>query len=99
MRKLIDRETKLAYVQQIIDGKMTAPAAAKELGVHETTVYEWVKKYKADPQHALPGSGKQKPDDEETRKLRKQVKQLEAEVEFLKKASAYFASGHGKSMR
>lgn len=38
-------------------------------------------------------------EDEDNRKLRDKVKKLEAEVEFLKNVSAYFASGHGKIMR
>jgi transposase len=99
MKVSIDREVKLAYVQQILTAKISASAAAKELGVHESSVYTWVKKYQEDPANALPGSGKQKPEDEENRKLREKVKNLEAEVEFLKNVSAYFASGHGKSTR
>jgi len=99
MQKPLDREVKLAYVKEILAGKLSAPAAAKELGVHESTVYAWMKKYQEDPKQALPGSGNQKPEDEETRKLREKVKRLEAEVEFLKNVSAYFASGHGKSTR
>lgn len=99
MKDPLDRETKIAYVQQILSGKTSAPAAAKELGVHESTIYAWMKKFQEDPINALPGSGKQKPEDEETRKLRDKVKKLEAEVEFLKNVSAYFASGHGKSTR
>ena len=99
MRDPIDREAKIAYVQQIVSGKISAPAAAKELGVHESTVYAWLKKFQQDPENALPGSGKQKLEDEENRKLRDTVKKLEAEVEFLKNVSAYFASGHGKSTR
>ena len=99
MKEPIDREAKIAYVQQILSGKISAPAAAKELGVHESTVYAWIKKLQEDPENALPGSGNQKPEDEETRKLRDKVKKLEAEVEFLKNVSAYFASGHGKSTR
>lgn len=97
MAKLIQREVKLAYVKQILENKMTVKEAAKELGVNDGTVYDWLKKYKTDPQNALPGSGHQKPDDEENRKLRERVKQLEEEVEFLKNVTAYFAGGHGKS--
>lgn len=98
MAILIEREVKIAYVKQIVEKKMTARAVARELQVHEATVYDWVKKYRIDPENALPGSGHQKPDDEENRKLRERVKQLEAEVAFLKNVSAYFAANdHGKS--
>ena len=37
------------------------------------------------------GSGKLRDDDNELRKLRQQVKDLQQENEFLKKASAFFA--------
>jgi len=99
MGKLIEREVKIAYVKQIIEKKITARQVAKELNLHEATVYDWVKKYRNDPENALPGSGNQKPEDEEVRKLREKVKQLEAEVDFLKNVTAYFASDHGKSTR
>jgi hypothetical protein len=39
MKAPIDREVKLAYVQQILTGKISASVAAKELGVHESSVY------------------------------------------------------------
>jgi transposase len=97
MGKLIQRDVKLAYIKQIIENKITVKEAAKELGVNDATVYDWLKKYRNDPQNALPGSGHQKPDNEENRKLREKVKQLEAEVDFLKNVTAYFAGSHGKS--
>ena len=96
MGKLIERDVKLTYVKQITEKKMTARDAAKELHVHEATVFDWMRKYHMDPKNALPGSGYQKPDDEESRKLREKVKQLEAEVDFLKNVTVYFAGGHGK---
>jgi len=99
MKTPIDREVRIAYVQQILDGKQSALAAAKELGVHESTVYAWSKKHQEDPVNGLPGSGNQKPEDAESRMIREKVRKLEAEVEFLKNVSAYFASGHGKSTR
>ena len=99
MATIIDRDTKLAYLNYIRDGKMTAVAASKELCVHISTVHNWMKKYKEDPINALPGSGNQKPSDAEVRKLQKENIQLQAELEFLKKAAAYFAKDHGKSMR
>lgn len=99
MSKSIDRDTKLAYIQQITAGKMTATSVAKELGLHDSTVYSWLKKHREDPDNALPGSGKQKPEDADLRKLREENTRLKAEVEFLKKAAVYFAKDHGKSTR
>lgn len=69
----------------------TASEVAKELGVHYTTVRDWVKVYKQDGESAFPGSGKLKVEDEEMRKLRRQLADLKEENEILKKAAAYFA--------
>lgn len=91
----ISRETKIAYVEQIL--KMTAMQVAKELKVDDSTVYEWVKKIKENATDAFPGSGKQTPEDAEIRKLINENKQLKDEIEFLKKVSAYFAKDHGKN--
>lgn len=97
MGKIIDREVKLAYVEQILLKKMTPPQVAKELGLNEGTVYDWVKKYKQDPVNFMPGSGNQKPEDEELRKLRSENKRLQDEIAFLKNVTAYFAKDHGKN--
>jgi transposase len=61
---------------------MTVRDAAKELNVNEATIYEWMKKLRNDGQAALPGSGYQKPEDEETRKLRDRVNNLKLRSTF-----------------
>ena len=45
----------------------------------------------------MPGSGNQKPDDEEMRKLRAENKRLQDEITFLKNVTAYFAKDHRKN--
>lgn len=97
MGKIIDREVKLAYVEQIMLKKMTPPQVAKELKLNEGTVYDWVRKYKADPANFMPGSGNQKPDDEKITKLQAENKRLKDEIVFLKNVTAYFAKDHGKN--
>ena len=98
MGNKIDREVKMAYIEQILLKKMTPPQVAKELGFNDGTVYDWVRKFKDDPANFMPGSGNQKPEDEELRRLRAKNKQLEDEIAFLKNVTAYFAKGHGKNM-
>lgn len=44
-----------------------------------------------DPQHAFPGHGHMKPEQQEIDRLRKEVAKLRAERDILKKAAAYFA--------
>jgi transposase len=58
-----------------------------------------VSKFTEDPEHALPGSGRMKPDEQYVRNLEKENRELKNEVEFLKKAAAYFAVDQRKSTR
>ena len=86
----VSREEKLAYVEQILLKKMTATEVAGKTGVHEATVYEWLKKYRENPGDFMPGSGNLHKPDKELKDLEKRVKELEQENDFLKKAAAYF---------
>jgi len=99
MAKYYDRDTKIAYVQQIEEGKMSVPQAANELGCCRATIYAWMRKLSEDPEHALPGSGHQKPNADNLQKLERENQQLKREIEFLKKAAAYFAGDQRKSTR
>ena len=86
----LSREEKLAYVEQILLKKKTAPQVAKETGAHEATVYEWLKKYRENPGDFMPGKGNMRQTDKQIKDLEKRNKELEQELEFLKKATAYF---------
>jgi transposase len=97
--KYYDRETKLAYVEQIVSGRMTVAEVVRELGCSRSAIYSWLKKFSADGVVAFPGSGKMKEEDEYIRKLERENRQLKNEVEFLKKAAAYFAEDQKKGTR
>mgnify|MGYP003591914077 CR=1 FL=1 len=86
-----NKEFKEQTVSQVLSGERTVSEIAKELGVHHTTIRDWVKSYKQDGTQAFPGSGYLKPDDEDLRKLRRENANLREENEILKKAAAYFA--------
>lgn len=88
-RKKFDKAYKEQVVLRILAGESTVTDAAKE--VHYTTVRDWVKFYKLDGDSAFPGSGHLKAEDDEIRKLRKQLADLKEENDILKKAAAYFA--------
>ncbi|CAG7643638.1 hypothetical protein PAECIP111802_03062 [Paenibacillus allorhizosphaerae] len=82
-QKKFDKAFKEQAVLRILSGDSTASVTAKELGVHYTTVRDWVKSYKQDGISAFPGSGNLKPEDEELRKLRKQLADIKEENEIL----------------
>ncbi|CCV05722.1 hypothetical protein MESS2_1650005 [Mesorhizobium metallidurans STM 2683] len=46
---------------------------------------KWVRELSTDPQHAFPGNGQMKPEQQEIDRLRKEVAKLKAERDILKK--------------
>lgn len=90
-KKRYDAEFKREIAQIYLDRKRSAASLAAEVGVHENTIYKWVEQYEQDPEHAFPGSGHQKPDEEALTKAQRRIRELEREVEILKAAAAYFA--------
>ncbi|SFM09051.1 transposase [Paenibacillus sp. 1_12] len=90
-RKKFDKAFKEQVVLRILAKETSVGDAATELDVHYTTVRDWVRTYKRDGESSFPGSGNLKAEDDEMRKLRKQLADLKEENEILKKAAAYFA--------
>jgi transposase len=82
-------EFKELAVKRVKDGQ-TAGAVAKELGLIEQTLRNWVKAFDAGK---LNGAGAKKvtPEEMELSRLRAENIRLKRENEILKKATAYFA--------
>lgn len=86
-----EREFKIEVAKQVAQGKRSARSMSREIGVHENTIYKWVQQYAEDPEQAFPGSGHMKPEEDELKRAQRRIKELEEDVEILKKAAAYFA--------
>lgn len=85
------REFKEDAVRLVTDKEMSVAQVAVDLGIHENTIYKWIRQYKADPGGAFPGKGRLKPQDEEMRKIQRENEVLREEREILKKALAIFS--------
>ncbi len=73
---------------------VTQAQVAKELGVRAQQIANWKRQFTrlSDKQfNTLDGVDYSKQESEELRRLRRENKRLQEEMEFLKKAAAYFA--------
>ncbi|MGI6616272.1 MAG: transposase [Dethiobacteria bacterium] len=91
MAKQYGAEFKLEAVRRIERIGEAVSKVATDLGVNESTMYGWVKRYRDKPVVPFPGSGRLSPGDERFRKLERENRDLREENEILKKAVAYFA--------
>lgn len=90
-RRIYSREFKIEALRRVIEDGVPAAHVARELGISPNTLSSWKREYLADTEHAFPGHGKQKPDEEELTRLQRENAKLKREIEILKKAAAYFA--------
>lgn len=89
--KRFDRQFKLDAVRMIQESERPIAEIARELGVHPNVLYRWRNQLLADSDHAFPGKGKLKPEDEELRRLRRELDVVKEERDILKKALAVFS--------
>jgi transposase len=88
-RRKFTREFKLEAVRLIRERGVSYTQASQDLGVHQSQLRDWAKKFADDPQHAFPGHGQMKPEQLEIARLKREVVKLKAERDILKKAAAW----------
>jgi transposase len=92
MNKSFSSEFKDEAVKMVIESSRPIARVAKELGINEGTLGNWVSAYRRD--HA----GEEPPlsvsERVRLRESEREIRELKMQVEFLKKAAAYFASEH-----
>ena len=87
MKKKYDADFKRNTVQKVLDGQ-SAASVARELGIGENLIYNWKKVLLQN------GNGIQTSTElNENVVLKKRVRELEMEVEILKKATLIFGRG------
>lgn len=95
-RSKYDEAFKTDLVLQVLDGGKSALEVSAEASVDISTLYGWIRRYRAatkrsDSGAVFPGNGKLTNQEDEIRKLRRRVAQLEEERTILKKATVFFA--------
>jgi len=89
--KQYDAAYKNEICKRIVNNHAKVPELSKETGIPENTLYKWVSRYRKNSEKPFVGSGYILPENEEFIRLKREVKELREENDFLKKAAAYFA--------
>ena len=84
-------EFKREAVQLLESGSRPASQIARELGLRRNQLYKWQAELKTRKEGAFPGSGRRAGRTDEVSRLKRELAQVTAERDILKKAAAYFA--------
>ena len=99
-RNEFSREEKIAAVKLVTEGGRSCLSVANEYGIHENTLRKWKNLYRINPEGAFTGTPaadtEAAGEDRELAQLRRRVKELEAENDFLKKSRRTLRKARGK---
>ena len=91
-RKHYSKQFKIDAVKLVTEQGYKVSEAARNLGIHHSSLRNWKKQLETDGNQSFPGKGHMTSDKEELYRLRKENKRLRMEREILKKAAAFFAN-------
>ena len=90
-RTVQTREFKVEAVKLALQGDRSLQEVADNLGIHISNLRRWKKASLAEGDHAFPGQGRLPADEEEIRRLRREVEVLRQERDLLKKTVGIFS--------
>lgn len=90
-RKHYSKQFKTDAVKLVTEQDFNVSEAARNLGIHHSSLRRWKKELESDGNQAFPGKGNLSAEKQELDRLRKENKRLRMEREILKKATAFFA--------
>jgi transposase len=90
-RRKYPREFKVEAVRRVVDGGETVIEVARSLNLQRNLIYGWLREFEKDAKEAFRGNGKVTSQDEEVRRLRRELSRVTEERDILKKATAFFA--------
>ena len=91
-RRSFTDDYKTGAVRLVLDEGKTVASAARDLGLTESSLRNWVEQARADRTKGK--TGLTTAEREELARLRKEVRELRMERDVLKKATAFFAKDH-----
>ena len=92
-KKRYDAEFKRESVRLSDSSGKTDHQIEQDLGLYQGAIGRWGKEFLADPIDAFPGTGHQKPVEEQNRQLRRELDIVREERDILKKVVAIFSTG------
>lgn len=90
-RRQYDREFKLEAVRLSYESGRTVAGVARDLGINENNLWRWRKQFADGGDSAFPGTGHLAPEQEELRRLRRELADVTEERDILKKAMGIFS--------
>ena len=92
-KKRYDAQFKKETVRLASTSGKTDREIEEDMGLYQGAVGRWRKELDGDPLDAFPGTGHQKPLEEENRRLRRELEIAREERDILKKVVAIFSGG------
>ena len=90
-RRKFGKEFKIDAVKLVTERGMRVTEVSRDLGISKELLYRWKNDYEESGTSSFPGEGNLKPEDEELRKLRRELANVKEERDILKKAIAIFS--------
>ena len=92
-RRSFTREFKLEAVRLVTEKGLSQAQVARDLDLDVKMLRRWRREFEAEGDHAFPGQGRLRPDEEQLRQLQRDVERLRMERDILKKALGIFSQG------
>lgn len=90
-RNNFSKEFKEQAIKMVLEQGLSKSEVGNRLGIHHTSIGNWVRAFQAKGVNAFPGKGNLSGKDAEIHDLKKRLKQAEMERDFLKKTAIFFA--------
>ena len=90
-QRTFTKEFKLEAVQLVHRSGKSQAQVARDLGIADSTLHHWCKEFAKAGEKAFPGSGNPPAQEEEVRRLKRELEMTRQERDILKKALAIFS--------